>query len=58
MSASFSVTPKVMLKSINLMDKGLVDPTKIITHEFSLREMPQALKTMESTRRIKAVIKP
>ncbi len=58
MSASFSVTPKVMLKSINLMDKGLVDPTKIITHEFPLEKIQEALKTMESVNRIKIIIKP
>jgi len=58
MSASFSVTPKVMLKSIRLMEKGLVDTSKIITHEFSLQEISEALKTMNSPRRIKIVIKP
>jgi len=55
---SFSVTPKVMLKSINLMDKGLVNPTKIITHEFPLEKIQEALKTMYSVNRIKIIIKP
>jgi len=58
MSASFSVTPKVMLKSINLMEKGLVDPAKIITHEFPLEKIQKALETMESRNRIKIIIKP
>jgi threonine dehydrogenase-like Zn-dependent dehydrogenase len=57
-NASFSVTPKTMLKSLRLMKKGLVDPTKIITHEFSLEKISQALKTMELIRRIKVIIKP
>jgi len=58
MDASFSVTPKTMLKSIRLMEKGLVDPAKIITHEFSLQEISKALETMNSPRRIKIVVKP
>jgi len=58
MDASFSVTPKTMLKSIRLMEKGLVDPAKIITHEFSLQEISKALETMNSSRRIKIVVKP
>jgi len=40
------------------MDKGLVDPAKIITHEFPLEKIQQALKTMESVNRIKIIIKP
>ena len=58
MNASFSVTPKTMLKSIRLMEKGLVDPAKIITHEFSLQEISKALETMNSSRRIKIIVKP
>lgn len=58
MNASFSVTPKTMLKSLKLMKKGLVDPTKIITHEFPLEKISQALKTMELIKRIKVIIKP
>ena len=58
MNASFSVTPRTMLKSLRLMEKGLVNPTKIITHEFPLEEISQAFKIMESIRRIKIVIKP
>jgi len=40
------------------MDKGLVDPAKIITHEFSLEKIQEALETMESVNRIKIIIKP
>lgn len=56
--ASFSVTPRVMQKSITLMEKGLVDPTKIITHIFSLNEINKAMDVMEQPERIKVIIKP
>jgi len=56
--ASFSVTPKVMLKSLGLMRKGLVDPSRIVTHEVPLSEMDRALEIMASPERVKVVIKP
>ncbi|MGQ9524459.1 MAG: zinc-dependent alcohol dehydrogenase [Armatimonadota bacterium] len=56
--ASFSVTPKVMLKSLELMRKGLVDPSKIVTHEVPLAEMDRALEIMASAERVKVVVKP
>jgi len=56
--ASFSVKPQVMLKSLELMSKGLVDPGKIVTHEIPLREMAEALRIMESPERIKVVVQP
>jgi len=58
MDASFSVTPRTMLKSVKLMEKGLVDTSKIITHEFPLHEISKALETMNLPERIKIVIKP
>ncbi|MGC8832997.1 MAG: zinc-dependent alcohol dehydrogenase [Armatimonadota bacterium] len=56
--ASFSVTPRVMLKSLDLMRKGLVDPSRIVTHEIPLSEMPRALDAMASPNRVKVVVKP
>jgi threonine dehydrogenase-like Zn-dependent dehydrogenase len=56
--ASFSVTPKVMIRALDLQRKGLVDPGAIVTHEFPLSAMPQALETMGTVERIKIVIKP
>lgn len=56
--ASFSVNPKVMTRSLDLMRKGLVDPSKIITHEIPLTEMPRALEVMGSAERIKVVVLP
>jgi len=56
--ASFSVNPKVMIRSLDLQRKGLVDPSVIITHEIPLSEMPRALETMGSPERIKVVVRP
>lgn len=56
--ASFSVNPRVMTKAISLMEKGKVDPGKIVTHKFPLKEIHKALEAMESPERIKVVINP
>ncbi len=56
--ASFSVTPRVMVKSLELMRKGLVDPEKIITHRVPLREIHRALEIMATPERIKVVVYP
>ncbi len=56
--ASFSVNPRVMTKAVSLIEKGKVDPEKIITHRFPLREINKALEAMESPDRIKVVINP
>ena len=58
MDASFSVNPRVMVKSIELMRKGKVNPDKIVTHKFPLSEIDKALETMESPERIKIMINP
>lgn len=55
--ASFSVTPRVMQKSIQLMEKGLVDTKKIVTHTFPLADIKTAMETMEISERIKVMIK-
>lgn len=56
--ASFSVTPRAMVNSLNLIAKGLVDPSKIITHRFTLDQTQAAFDTMRSPERIKIVILP
>jgi threonine dehydrogenase-like Zn-dependent dehydrogenase len=58
MDASFSVTPRVMIKAIDLMEKRLVDTTKIITHRIPLKEIQKALDTMATAERIKVVVEP
>ena len=56
--ASFSVTPRVMTRALDLMRKGLVDPRRIITHHIPLTEMPRALEVMGSAERVKVVVCP
>ncbi|NHJ23899.1 MAG: hypothetical protein EAX89_04955 [Candidatus Lokiarchaeota archaeon] len=56
--ASFSVYPRVMQQSIRLMEKGIVDPNKIITHRFNLDEIEEAMNTMKKSDRIKIIINP
>ena len=58
MDASFGTTPLAMSKAIRLMETGLVDTEKIISHRFPLEEIHQALKVMEGERRCKIVINP
>lgn len=56
--ASFSVNPRVMTKAISLLEKGKVDPGKIVTHKFPLTEIDKALLAMELPERIKVIINP
>ncbi|MGC8971591.1 MAG: zinc-dependent alcohol dehydrogenase [bacterium] len=56
--ASFSVNPRVMTKAVSLLEKGKVDPGRIITHKFPLTEINKALSAMELPDRIKIVINP
>ncbi|MCR4402188.1 MAG: alcohol dehydrogenase catalytic domain-containing protein [Firmicutes bacterium] len=56
MDASFSVTPRVMAKAIDLMEKGLVDPEKIVTHRMPLDRIHEAMRLMGEPERIKVVI--
>ncbi|MCX6089402.1 MAG: alcohol dehydrogenase catalytic domain-containing protein [Candidatus Atribacteria bacterium] len=55
--ASFTVTPWAVQKSILLMEKGLVDPTRIITHSFRLKDINEAMETMKISERVKIIIK-
>lgn len=56
MDASFSVTPRAFTKAIDLMERGKADPSRIVTHRFSLSEMPKVLEAMEAPERIKVMI--
>ena len=56
--ASFSVYPRVMQRSIRLMEKGFVDPNKIITHRFKLDDINEAMSTMKTPERVKIIINP
>ncbi|MFX0098881.1 MAG: zinc-binding dehydrogenase [Candidatus Hodarchaeota archaeon] len=56
--ASFSVYPRAMQRSIRLMEKGFVDSSKIITHNFKLDDIKEAMDTMKKPDRVKVVINP
>ncbi len=54
--ASFSITPRVMTKSLQLMERGLVDPSRIVTHRYRLDDIQRALDSMERPDRVKVII--
>jgi len=54
--ASFSITPRVMTKSLQLMEKGLVDPSRIVTHRYRLEDIQAAFDSMERRDRVKVMI--
>lgn len=58
MDASFGTTPLAMSKAIRLMETGLIDIEKIISHRFSLSEIHKAVEVMGSSERNKVVINP
>lgn len=58
MDASFGTTPLAMTKALRLMETGLVNPEKIISHRFPLRDIHQAIEVMGGQERNKIVIQP
>ena len=58
MDASFGTTPAAMQHAIRLMETGIIDTEKIITHRFSLEQIDQAIEHMGSENRNKIVIQP
>ena len=58
MDASFGTTPLAMTRAIRLMQGGLVDTEKIITHRFPLAEIHEAVEVMGSHPHGKIVINP
>jgi L-iditol 2-dehydrogenase len=58
MDASFGTTPLAMTKSILLMETGLVNPEKIISHHFPLKDIREAMNVMEQPNRNKVMIHP
>jgi threonine dehydrogenase-like Zn-dependent dehydrogenase len=58
MDASFGTTPAAMLRAIRLMEAGLVDTEKIISHRFPLTEIHKAVEVMGGTQRNKVMIHP
>ena len=58
MDASFGTTPKAMTKALRLMEAGLVDPGKIISHRFPLSRIGEAVEVMAGEQRNKVIINP
>lgn len=58
MDASFGTTPRAMRRAIRLMERGLVDPGKIISHRFPLSQIHKAVEAMGTKERNKVVINP
>jgi len=58
MDASFGTTPLAMSQAVHLMETGLVDPEKIISHRFPLTRIQEAVSLMASPERNKIVINP
>ena len=56
--ASFGTTPTAMLRAIRLMECGLVDVEKIISHRFALTNIHEAMDVMGTSERNKVVIHP
>ena len=58
MDASFGTTPLAMSRAIRLMERGLVDTEKIISHRFPLTQIHKALDIMGTQERNKVIIQP
>lgn len=58
MDASFGTTPLAMTKAIRLMETGLVNPEKIISHRFPLSRIHEAIEVMGTPKRNKVMIHP
>ena len=58
MDASFGTTPLAMQKAIRLMESGLVDTGKIVSHRFPLQDIHKALQVMAGPDRNKIIINP
>lgn len=56
MDASFGTTPLAMQRAIRLMERGLVDPEKIVSHRFKLSEIHHAVEVMGQPARNKVMI--
>lgn len=58
MDASFGCTAIGMQNAIRLMERGAIDPEKIISHRFPLKAIAKAVEVMGSPERNKVVINP
>jgi L-iditol 2-dehydrogenase len=58
MDASFGTTPLAMARAIRLMETGLIDIERVISHRFPLSRIHDALHVMDSPDRNKVIINP
>lgn len=56
MDASFGTTPLAMQKAIRLLESGLVDASRIVSHRVALRDLPRAVEIMAQAERNKVLI--
>ena len=58
MDTSFGTNPLAMTKAIRLMETGLIDTGRIISHRFPLSQIHQAMEVMGGEEHTKVVIHP
>ncbi len=58
MDSSFGTNPLAMQKAIMLMERGIIDPEKIISHRFPLSEIDDAVEMMGTENRNKVIVNP
>lgn len=58
MDSSFSTNPLAMENAIRLIERGVVNPEKVISHRFPLAEIGKAIEVMGTPGRNKVVINP
>ncbi|NLE99689.1 MAG: hypothetical protein GX601_01805, partial [Anaerolineales bacterium] len=58
MDASFGTTPLAMAQAIRLMETGLVNVEKLISHRIPLIRIDEAMDVMAGAERTKVVINP
>ncbi len=58
MDASFGTTPQAMSRAIRLMESGLIDIERIISHRFPLSQIHKAVEVMGSPNHNKVIINP
>lgn len=58
MDASFGTTSLAMAKAIRLMETGLVNPEKIVSHRLPLTKIHEALDALGGTNHNKVIVNP
>jgi L-iditol 2-dehydrogenase len=54
----FHHTPALIRRAVGLLAEGALDPTGLMTHSMTLREVPQALALMSRGEALKVLIQP